>query len=116
MRDGARSWKGPDFEGLTRCLLCRYAWYLSCKGEQNAFSRAALRAPVACESTTHLVPEEAARNVDVLASDNRHRLTRQNLLGQDGSETAKEMSLSVDDVWLVLLERHLRREKPGISF
>lgn len=43
-----------------------------------------------------LSAEELARDVELLAADNNNLLTVQKLLGDSGSETSEEMSLSVD--------------------
>ena len=46
---------------------------------------------------THLVPEEAAGDVDLLASDYNNLLPVQNLLGDNGRKPAKEVALAIND-------------------
>ena len=45
----------------------------------------------------HLVAEEAARNVDLLAPDDDNLLAVENLLRDNRSEATKKMALAVDD-------------------
>lgn len=56
-----------------------------------------------------LVAEERARDVDELGSHNNDLLAGEELLGQGGGETTEEVSLAVNDVWVCLLEGHLRK-------
>jgi len=44
-----------------------------------------------------LVAEEAARDVDLLAPDNYDFLPRENLLGDDGGQSTKEVTLAIND-------------------
>lgn len=46
---------------------------------------------------TDLVPEEAAANIDLLASNNDDLLAVKSLLGDCGRQTTQEMALAVDD-------------------
>lgn len=46
---------------------------------------------------THLVAEEAARDVDLLAPHNDNLLAVQNLLGDNGGQPAKKMALAIND-------------------
>ena len=45
----------------------------------------------------HLVAEEAARDVDLLAPDDDDLLAVQNLLGHDRGQPSEEMSLAIND-------------------
>lgn len=45
--------------------------------------------------STHFVTEKAARDVDLLTSHNYDLLTRKNLLGDDGGQSAQEMALAI---------------------
>ena len=54
-----------------------------------------------------LVAEEAARDVELLATDNDDLLTVQSLLGNDGSETTKKMALAVNDDHLLQRGQYL---------
>ena len=45
----------------------------------------------------HLVAEEAARDIDLLAPDNCDFLARQDLLGDNGGQPSKEMTLAIND-------------------
>jgi hypothetical protein len=49
------------------------------------------------ELLSHLVSEERARDVDLLAPDNNDFLAIENLLGDDGRQTTEEMAFPVDD-------------------
>ena len=46
---------------------------------------------------THLVPEEAAGDIDLLAPDDHDLLARECLLGDSRRQTAQEMPLAVND-------------------
>ena len=46
---------------------------------------------------THLVTEEAARDVDLLAPHNDNLLAVQNLLGDNRGQPAKKMALAIND-------------------
>lgn len=46
---------------------------------------------------THLVAEEATRDVNLFASNDDNLLARESLLGDDGSKTTQEMPFAVDD-------------------
>jgi hypothetical protein len=48
-------------------------------------------------SLTHLVAEEATRDIDLFASNNDDLLTRKRLLGDYGCQATQEMSFAVDD-------------------
>lgn len=48
-------------------------------------------------TATHLVPEEAAANVDLLATDDDDLLARESLLGNYGGQPTEQVSLPVDD-------------------
>ena len=43
----------------------------------------------------HLVAEKAAGDVDLLTSHNYNLLPRENLLGDDGGQSAQEMALAI---------------------
>ena len=45
----------------------------------------------------HLVAEEAARNIDLLAPHNDNLLPIQNLLGDNGRKPAQEVALAIND-------------------
>ena len=45
----------------------------------------------------HLVAEEAARDVDLLAPHNDNLLPTQNLLGDNGCQPAQEMALAINN-------------------
>jgi hypothetical protein len=45
----------------------------------------------------HLVAEEAARDVDLLAANDDNLLAIEDLLGDDGGQATKQMALAVDD-------------------
>ena len=47
----------------------------------------------------HFVAEEAARDVNLFASYNNNLLPRQNLLGDDGCQPAKQVAFTVNDDW-----------------
>jgi hypothetical protein len=44
-----------------------------------------------------LVPEETARNVDLLTTNNHNFLTGENLLRDDGGQSTKEVTLAIND-------------------
>jgi hypothetical protein len=48
-------------------------------------------------ATTHLVTEEATRDVDFLASYNDNLLAVQNLLGYNGGQPTKKVTLAVNE-------------------
>lgn len=50
-------------------------------------------------SSTHLVAEEAARDVDLFTSYNDNLLTRENLFGYNRCQPAEEMAFTVNDDW-----------------
>ena len=47
--------------------------------------------------TTHLVSEEAARDIDLLATDHHNLLAGENLLGDDGRQPTQKVPLAIDD-------------------
>lgn len=47
--------------------------------------------------TTNFVAEKATRNVDFFTTDNDDFLARENLLRDDGRQSAKEVALAIDD-------------------
>ena len=73
------------------CRLCRKLWYRSCNEKVRTHVQ-----NLATE-TTHLVSEEAAADVDLFASNNDNFLTREDLLGENGSKASQEMALTIDD-------------------
>jgi len=46
-------------------------------------------------SSTHLVAEEASRDVNLFTPDNDNFLSVENLFGDDGGESTQEMALSI---------------------
>ena len=47
--------------------------------------------------TTHRVSKEAARGVDLFATDHHNLLAGENLLGDDGRQPTQKVPLAIDD-------------------
>lgn len=61
--------------------------------------------------SAHLISEEGSRHIDQFTPYDCHLLSGKNLFGKDRGESSKQMTLSINDVWSRLEERHLEREK-----
>ena len=74
--------------------------YGVCGGSYDIEARNAslsYKTQIALGNRTYFVTEEAARNVDFLASNHYNFLTGENLLGDDGGQSTKEVPLAINN-------------------